>query len=107
MFLAFYLLAIFSKEVYAPIPVLFLLMRPWSRVIKGLMVLSATAIIYLVIRKWVLGTLMGGYRAGRYVGDGELSSIVAALPDVAALMVGGKFQLAVWGGALLALPHLD
>ena len=41
---------------------------------------------------------MGGYRAGRYVGDGELSSIVAALPDIAALMVGGKFQLAVWGG---------
>ena len=101
--LAFYLLAIFSKEVYAPIPVLFLLMRPWGRVIKGLMALSAIAIIYLAIRKWVLGTFIGGYRAGRYVADAELSSIAAALPDVAALMVGGKFQVAVWGGTLLGL----
>ena len=103
MSLAFYLLAIFSKEVYAPIPVLFLLMRPWGRVIKGLMALSAIAIIYLAIRKWVLGTFIGGYRAGRYVADAELSSIAAALPDVAALMVGGKFQVAVWGGTLLGL----
>jgi len=101
--LAFYLLAIFSKEVYAPIPVLFLLMRPWGRVIKGLIAMSAIAIIYLAIRKWVLGTFIGGYRAGRYVADAELSSIVAALPDVAALMVGGKLQAAVWGGTLLGL----
>jgi len=101
--LAFYLLAIFSKEVYAPIPVLFLLMRPLGRVIKGLMAMSAIAIIYLAIRKWVLGTFIGGYRAGRYVADAELSSIVAALPDVAALMVGGKFQVAFWGGTLIGL----
>jgi hypothetical protein len=101
--LAFYLVAIFSKEVYAPLPLIFLLFRPWCRVMRGLVAMSVIAIGYLIIRKWVLGTFIGGYQSGRYVGEAKFTNILASLPDVAALMVGGKVPAAVWGCTLLVL----
>jgi hypothetical protein len=101
--LFFYAMAVLAKEVYAPLPALFFLMRPWGRTIKGLIGLGLVALLYLALRKLVLGSVVGGYRSGQYVEGMDWHSLAGALPNVAALMFGGYQQALAWGAVLLVL----
>lgn len=100
---ACYALAIFAKEVYAPLPALLLLQAPWRKTLRGMLPLALVAGIYLACRHVVLGTVVGGYRHGDYlagVGGVELLQRVLHLPVI---MLGGSVPALLTGLVCLLL----
>ena len=88
----FYFLALCSKEVFAPLPVVAIhLLQPWqTRSRKAVMGFSAAFLLYLVLRWIMLGHLIGGYT--RSVEWGTMAGyLIQSLPRL--------LQTVVWGGA--------
>lgn len=92
-----YALAVYSKEVYAPLPALLLFHRPWQRSVFGICMLGAVAIAYLGSRYAVLGSFIGGYRSGEYVNSSDLYALVGRLVDLPTTWLGGTWQAVATG----------
>jgi len=100
-----YLLAILGKEVFYPLPLLFLMQargagQPWKMVLKRLIPATVIALMALVWRGVMLGSV-GGY--GGSIEGGEL----LRLPENVALFITGSIPLVVRIAlALIALTVL-
>lgn len=93
-----YGLAVFSKEVYAPLPALLLLHAPWRRALAGMVPMALIALAYLGCRRQVLGSVVGGYRAGDFFGSGDgKAELLARVVQLPVTLFGGPWQAAAFG----------
>jgi len=101
---ALYALAALSKEVYLPAIAVFALMAgrdrdAWRRLAPHALVIVAV----LAWRQAVLGSVVGGYREGTFVGVDEAGVLARALAGLPATMLGGGAWAAIVGAALALL----
>lgn len=101
--LLFYALAIFSKEVFVPLPALLLLHRPWRKAILGVIPMAMLLILYLAARSAVLGGVVGGYQGGQYINTLDVTGLMSRLAQLPATLWGGTWQAAIVGMVMLVL----
>ena len=101
--LLMYGLAIFSKEVFVPLPALLLLHRPWRRAIWGVVPMAVLLIFYLAARSAVLGGVVGGYQSGQYINTLDITTLLGRLAQLPSTLWGGPWQAATIGMVTLFL----
>ena len=99
-----YGLAAISKEVYLPVIVVLGLMvyrerDAWTRLAPHAAVLCA----YFAWRHAVLGSFVGGYRAGLFLDAGEWMPVASTLLELPSLLLGGVAFVAAVGASLALL----
>lgn len=93
-----YGLAVFSKEVYAPLPALLLLHAPWRRALAGMVPIALVALVYLACRRQVLGSVVGGYRTGSFfAADDGKAVLLERVLQLPVTLFGGPWQAAAFG----------
>ncbi len=100
-----YLLATLAKEVYAPLPLLFVadgLIRrvPLRRLAARLLPSAVAAVVYLAWRRWMLGSL------GGYGGDLSLANLPAAAWHACRALFASAPPLILLGVATLTVAAL-
>ncbi|MDD3483278.1 glycosyltransferase family 39 protein [Azovibrio restrictus] len=96
---ACYLAAMLNKEVFAPLPLVLLLLgnRPLRERLTALLPYAGAALVFILWRRLMLGTAFGGYSTG-FVPDSWLGSM-AVLPQT----LFGAWHLPALGALLLLI----